>query len=893
MPKVNAPLYSLNGGEVGPEALARLDFQRMQFAGSLYSNILPRVVGSITLRPGLEHILDIDLGDKKFLEYNYTGTDIYIPVISDSELRIILNDELISRASVSTTITNGDFSSFTGWSDDSSGGGATASVSGGQLVLSGAEFNRSEASQTLTIAGADQNVEHGLRIKVARGPVHVRLGTAAGLDDLIPEYELDDGDFSLAFTPTGASAYLQLFHDNNRDALLDSCEIDASGTVVLETPWDDPASVQSRQSIDVLYCANSSYQQREIKRFGPRSWGVQRYKTVDGPFSLYTGKITLTPGAYTGNTTLTASDNLFTSTIVGRLYRVLHAGQSVETSFTGDPQYGDPIRVSGVGSARLVVVTVSGTWSGTVRLQVALDDGSGNPAGWTDRSVYTSNFGPGNYTVEDDNVIKYVRFATESGDYTSGTIETSLTYAGGSQSGICRVTAYNSPTSVDIEVLSRFYSTEASSSWDYSRWSDFDGWPKSVELYSGRLWWWSKDLSYGSVSDAFKSYDDTVEGDSAPIVRSINSGAQAGALWALGLQRLIIGTGTSEVSVRSSAYDEPLTAANWFPLEASTQGCADVPAVKVDKNGIFIAGDGLSIYQMAYSAEQQDYDSSELTSLHQEICDGSPVVDMFVQRKPDTMVWFILANGEARVTTYEPRENVIAWCRVTTPNGLFKRGLARRKAGTDAVYFDVERNSTSRLEKMATLLECRGGTTNCLMDSFKRFTVTTAQTVFDMSHLPDGTECVVWGEGGAIHDQSDTIAISGGNVTLASSVSNTTVIIGIPYNGNWKSTKLAYGAALGTALFQRKRVSKLGLYFVNTILDGVRVGRDENNLRQFTTTLSGGPLTSGELQEEYDGDLMPFNGNWDTDSRIYLRMQSPYPCTASALVMQVKTNDNG
>ncbi|AMS43187.1 hypothetical protein [Aminobacter aminovorans] len=69
MPRVSAPVYSLNGGEIGEEALSRLDLERMQFASALSSNILPRVVGSMTLRPGLEHIADIDLGDVRLLEY--------------------------------------------------------------------------------------------------------------------------------------------------------------------------------------------------------------------------------------------------------------------------------------------------------------------------------------------------------------------------------------------------------------------------------------------------------------------------------------------------------------------------------------------------------------------------------------------------------------------------------------------------------------------------------------------------------------------------------------------------------------------------------------------------------------------------------------------------------
>ena len=893
MAKVNAPLYALNGGEVGGEAVSRLDLERLRFAGSLYRNILPRVVGSMTIRPGLEHVMSMDIGETRFLEYAFSGTTTFLPVISDEEVRIIKDDAFITRASVSTAVTNGDFSSFTSWTDNSDGS-ATAGVSGGQLVLTGKAFDRASATQTLSVSGGDQNVEHGLRIKVARGPVVIRLGTSSGGDDLIASSTLDDGDHSISFTPTGGSAYLEIYNEKNRIALVDSCEIDASGTMVLEAPWADTdlTAIRQKQSIDTIYLACNTYQQREIQRRGDASWGIQRYKVDNGPFKTYSGPISLTPSVLTGNGTLTASEPYFKSTMVGRLFRLFHSGQSVDADFTGEDQQGDPVRVSGVGTARNVTRTVTGTWSGTIYFQTATDDGSGNPTGWVDSAAITSNLAQ-TITIPDDNVIKYVRFVIKAGDYVSGTIETNITYAGGSESGIARVTAYNSDTSVDIEVLDSFSQTTATNEWDRSMWSDMDGWPRAVEIFGGRLFWTYQDTVFGSVSDEYKSFDDTIEGDSAPIIRSLGSGGQAGALWLLGLQRLIAGTDISEVSVRSSAYDEPLTAANWFPLDASTHGSSDVRAVKVDTAGIFINGDGTSIYQLVWDANAQDYSSNDLTELHQEICDGSPVVALAVQRKPDTVVWFILENGEARALTYEPSESVIAWSRITTTGGLFKDVASIKGRTQDTVYFAVVRNGTRRLEKMAKFSECRGGAVNCLADAFKRFSVTTSQAVFDMSHLPNGTEVTVWADGVAIHDQSDPATISGGNVTLAEGVENCTVVIGLPYNGDWTSTKLAYGAQMGTALMQPKRVSQLGIYFYKTMLDGVSVGRDFDNLRKFTTTKNGGPLTAGELQETFDGNLMSFNGDWDTDSRVSVRMQAPYPCTAAAIVMQVKTNDVG
>ncbi|RVL87581.1 hypothetical protein CN140_01210 [Sinorhizobium meliloti] len=890
MPRVSAPVYSLNGGEVGDEALSRLDLERLQFAGSLYQNLIPRVIGSMTLRPGLEYIADIDFGNVQLLEYNYSGGSTLIPILSNLEMRVVKDNALVTRVAVSTTITNGAFNSFVGWTDASTGG-ATVGVASGELILTGTTQGRASAKQTVSVASGDLSKEHALRVSLNRGPLKVRLGSTDGADDLIREAVLEDGEHSLAFTPTTTSIYLELFNDEARNVRVFSCLIEGAGVMAIPTPWTatdiSDNIIRYKQNKDVLYAASGVYQQREIQRRGDTSWGVQRYKVNDGPFVTSDGTISLDPSVFTGNGTMGASRPYFEPGMVGRLFRLFQSGQTVNENFTTAPAEGVRIRVSGVDAARTFTWTVSGTWSGTVKLQVATDDGSGNPGAWTDVFSRTSN-GTANYTDPDDNVVKFFRFAVATGGYTSGTIQTSLVYAGGSQAGIMRVTAYNSATSVNVEVLSRLFSLNATFEWDHSVWSDYDGWPAAVDVFGGRIYWSLSDMIYGSVPDAFKSFDDEVEGNSAPISRSINASSQRGILWMLGLQRLIAGTDASEVSIKASSFDEPLTADSWFPVDASTRGCANLRAVKADKDGIFVQASGTGAFRMAPDQSGFDYSSSDLMAMHEEICDGSPIVDVAVQRKPDTVVWFILANGEARALTYEPAENVIAWSRVVT-DGLFKRVVAVRGAGQDSVYFAVVRNGAQRLERLAKLTECRGGAINCLADGFKRFTATAGQTTFSVAHL-DGKDVTVWVNGAAVHDQEDLYTVAGSQVVLPAMTGGENVVIGLPYTGKWQSTKLAYGAANGSALFHKKRVSQLGLGLTKTMLDGLRVGNSFSNLRRLTTTKGDKPIPAGYLFDDFDADMMSVSSDWDTDSRICLEARAPYPFTASSLVMDVKTN---
>ena len=230
----------------------------------------------------------------------------------------------------------------------------------------------------------------------------------------------------------------------------------------------------------------------------------------------------------------------------------------------------------------------------------------------------------------------------------------------------------------------------------------------------------------------------------------------------------------------------------------------------------------------------------------------------------------------------------MAWSRVVT-DGQIRSVAAIRGAGQDSVYFAVQRNGKQRLERLAQLTECQGGALNCLADGFKRFTATANQTTFSVPHL-NGKSVTVWADGKAVHDQSNLYTVTGSNVVLPPVAAGKSVVIGLPYTGKWRSTKLAYGAQGGTALFIRKRVAKLGLYLINTMLDGLKVGHDFNVLRKLTTTKAEKPIAPGTLYEEFDADLMSVNSDWSTDSRVCLEARSPYPFTAAALVMDVTTN---
>jgi hypothetical protein len=895
MPRAQAPIYSLNGGEVSTEATARLDLERLRYAGELYQNVLPKVIGSIQFRGGFGYKADSAVNEdgNTLIPFIFGSTDNALLQFSNDGMRIFDGSAYLTRASVSTTIVNPDFNPVGipfGWSDESTGS-ATATGVGGVLRLAGASGAIAIGRQEVTVSAPDRTVEHGLEVDVAIGPMDVFIGSTAGASDIAAFRGLEEGSHRLAFTPglAATSVFIDLRNEENKNAEVDRVDISAAGQIVVPHPWaiSDLPRLKYEQSNDVIFVASGTFQQRRIERRGDTSWSIVRYKANDGPFDLLPDeRITLTPSATTGNVTLTASDDLFTSADVGSLFRLTHFSQSVSETLSTPGATTEPIRVSGVDSDRRFDGTVTGSgFTGTVILERAFTE----PVNYTPFVVYTGNATINNFDDNRDNQIVYYRFRLEA--VSAGTVDVTLDYGGGSTRGVARINTVVTGTSAQVEVLSPFGATTATNQWDRASWSDRNGWPNAVTFFDGRLWWGRGDITYGSASDAFDLFGDEIEGDSAPVIRSIGSTTTEGILWLLGLQRLAAGTSTAEISIRASSFDEPITPTNFVPRNASTRGSADIAAVPVDSEAIFVQRSGDRAYRFAFSADKNDYFAFDLTELNRDILSGG-VKKIAVQRHPDTRIWWLLNSGEMRCLVLELDQQVVAWTRVVT-DGTFDDFDILPSDDEDRLFGIVKRtvdgNTVRYIEEMAPLSQAEGGANNAMADSFISGTNGPASTtITGLSHL-EGEQVVVWADGAVLHDQDSMLTVSGGAITVSTAVTN--YMVGLPYIGRWRSTKLAYGSALGTALTQRKRVSHLSLVMQNVGWNGIRLGREFTDMTKLRHELRGRTLATNEVLAEYDYDASQFNGGWDSDSRVSVEMRAPYPATLAAMVISMKTND--
>lgn len=901
------PQVAFNRGLISRLGLARIDTKRYAFSAEFQTNWMPRVLGSMMLRPGLSYLSPGYQSKKAFhVPFTYALSDQAMLELTDKNLRVRINDVVVQRVAVSTAITNGDFSvTNTGWSDDDEVGGVST-VTGGFMTLLGDGTHYAIRTQSMTVAGGDLNKRHALHVVVTNGPVIIRVGSTAGASDYFSA-SLATGTHSLDFVPTSSPVFVRFMSRASVNRIVDSCQIEAAGDMLVATPWleADLKYIRYEQSADVVWVTCRGYQQYKIQRtlgnMHPTAWSVVVYQPDDGPFMVENvSTTTLAPAALHGNTTMQASADSFTAGNVGSIFRISSIGQLAQDSFNGAGQFGGEVRVTGVGTSRSVGYSISGTFSQVIAMQQSI----GNNTSYTDyggfdnfTSAVSSSFNDGL-----DNQIVYYRWRVKT--YTSGTANVTLTNAGGSITGIARITGYVDAKNVNIEVLKPFGGTAPSAVWSEGLWSPRRGYPSAVCLHEGRLWFAGADHVDGSVSEAYESFDDTIEGDSAPIDRTIGSGPIANIQWLLPLQRLVIGAELAEWTARSSSFDEPLTATAFTLRAPSTQGSSTVAGVKIDQGGLFVNRSGERVYQLTFDSTQMyDYSSGNRCEYVPEI-GKNKFLRLAVQRNPDTRIHALRGDGTVAVLVSEPLEDVSGWVEMKTPgaSGFVEDIVVMPDpdSSEDAVYYYVRRtvngNTVRYLERWAKESECIGSNLNKQADSFIIYSGVATTTIGGLSHLT-GQEVIVWGDGidySPLADEADiatqkTYTVSNtGTITLDTAVSN--AVVGLPYQAFFKTTKLAYAANGGTALGRVKTINELGLILADTHNRGLKYGRSDEKLMDLSRHYRGKPVGPNDVFGNYDDKPIPFPGDWSTDERLCLFAMAPRPCTVLAATMRVSTD---
>lgn len=127
MANVKPPLIAFNGGEIGPETLARTDMGNYPRCAEEIENIFLYPQGKMAKAPGTRFIGEADAATHVYVRpFEFSIGDNLVLVLSQANMQLIKDCAFVTVAGAAATLA--------GWTDESaapSTGGGTAPPSGG------------------------------------------------------------------------------------------------------------------------------------------------------------------------------------------------------------------------------------------------------------------------------------------------------------------------------------------------------------------------------------------------------------------------------------------------------------------------------------------------------------------------------------------------------------------------------------------------------------------------------------------------------------------------------------------------------------------------------------------------------------------------------------------
>ncbi len=704
MSGVNAPIVDFTGGVFSKRLHGRVNLPNYQNACEEMTNFWPLAQGGMTRRPPLEWFATFEDSTKKGhqLPFVFNVEQNYVVLLTTDGFTFYDEDGLLTIPQVTCTILNGNFSTTGSWSDLSTGT-ANMTITGGRLWLDSNGGDTAIGQQAVTINNGA--TKHVLSFQVFHGPVNLRIGTTSGAHDLADERNLATGRHYVEFTPPNTNpVYVQFWHEDNAGRAIDNVEVLSGPDFVLPSPYAavDFEAIHYQQIGDVLYLTHNDYWTRRLERRGSRSWSLVYFLPEDGPFnSINTTQTTLTPSATSGEITLTASSNLFTSDDEGVLFALTGAGQTATATATTDDVRTSGIKVTGLSDTERtfrIEITGSGTWT------VTLQRSSGNENSYADVTGYSWT-SPTALNFDDnlDNQTWYYRLVVKPGNYTSGTVTMTLSYTGGSSTGIVRVMWVQSATVAHCEVYDPIPSTGSVVTWKRGAWSPDQGFPVSVSHGYGRLWFGRGTKIWGSKSDDFTSFEEGTNDDQA-IAVTIATPSSEGIRYLAFLSNLIIGTKTAEFIGIPNTSSEPVSPSNFQVLSPTNRGGAELMPVTADGSVLFVDRQKKRLFQFTQNPKafsDTSYISIDLNELSDDLLwDG--IKRIAIQRIPQSRVFVLLESGILMSLLFR-RDigdiGIAAWSRIPTKGGVIEDICVVNRPDRDVVSCIVRRTVNGETQR--------------------------------------------------------------------------------------------------------------------------------------------------------------------------------------------------
>lgn len=466
--------------------------------------------------------------------------------------------------------------------------------------------------------------------------------------------------------------------------------------------------------------------------------------------------------------------------------------------------------------------------------------------------------------------------------------------------GAAKITAYNSSTSVDVDVLEGypFGGTTASEVWRLGKWSDGLGWPQRVTLHEQRLcfartetypdWLWTTESS-GWAVDRILMNPTSTSGQVTPANSiSLPLGSYSAIEWLSSGNRLAIGTQEAEWLMESGDATKALSPETARVRIATTSGVQpDVHPIRVDGQIIFAQNTGFKLNEFVFAFETDAYLSRDVSIFSNHICRPG-IVDSARCKEPFSVLWWVTADGDLVALTYVADQEVGGLTRHTTKNGLFKRiaSIPSESNSYNELWAVVQRTidgvTVNYIEASANPYFDEAVTYPRYSDSFLENTyLSPTATITGLDHL-EGEEVVIFADGAVQIGKT----VSGGSVTLEEAA--TVVVVGLQITSTIHTLTYSSDTVFGKSDARTKRLTDLEVLTYKT--QGLKVGasldrmNDQSDQNPYDLVDNAYYLYTGWVRYQ-------FNMDWGNDASFYIQHIEPLPATICMIAARGQHNE--
>ncbi len=726
------------------------------------------------------------------------------------------------------------------------------------------------------------------------GTLRVAQAAASGVK-FIPFVAMVDGvlvSYLLEFT----AAKIRFFSGATKQQIL-------TGGVPVEVATPYAAADLDRLVYEVadgaLYLWHADFAPRKLTTTDATTWSLTAVPFESIPFFRPegTGAITLTPGALTGATTLTASADLFVADHVDVKFQV-NGGIFKVTGFT-DAQHVNAVSVKRIlvtnsltqidevihfditlasltGPATITVdVTTTRTSASDSLLLETAQTLPADEAGLTFAGTQVADISDGKEIYYDTIEIS-IDNATLGGDRSFDVVVTSkiidefatadstTTFTVGSvvtpnplPAGVASTTTQNqtSPTGL-----------EADDGWEEESWSDVRGWPAVGSFYKQRMF-----------SAATKSQPLTVWGSMIGAIENNTAGTYDDEAFSYtidetsaGVQFLVksakLQIMAADIELALSGGDAPLSPLNIQVDHITSHGCSDqLRPVKLGKDLVYASLSGLGVRVTRYSLEKDGIVAPEVGYLAEHLlADGGGVVSAAFSSEPYPVVWFITATGALLTLTIDQDQEVTAWAKQETSGMVEDVAVIPGSDKKEQVWIAVKRGSTTQIEILDDTL-----------NTDSAVVATDTDTVAGLDHL-EGFTVDILADGYVLTQ----MVVDGGQVVL--DVAYSAIEVGLPY----KTTIKDLPPFVEGGVTAKAKVQKAAVLLHET--KACKVNGQPVTMKTFPDGILDAPLKSFTGWKDAD-----VSGGWSEDGstqQLEIVQDLPLPLTVLAIAKEVSIN---